>query len=109
MGLIRSYWFRLCRVRDSQYNDLAIQQGDIIGLMDGEIRLKGQDVAQVVIELLKEMAAGEAEISTLFYGADASEGEAQQLAEQVRRQFPNLEVEVHNGGQPLYYYILALE
>ncbi|MEW6662667.1 MAG: DAK2 domain-containing protein [Bacillota bacterium] len=97
-------------IRDSQCNGLSIQQGDFLGLVNGEIKLTGQDLASITSGLLAEMTAeANAEIATLFVGEEVKEEDADQLLASLRKQFPGLELEMYYGGQPLYYYIIAVE
>ncbi|MBS3977793.1 MAG: DAK2 domain-containing protein [Syntrophomonadaceae bacterium] len=97
-------------IRDSQYNGLSIQQGDLLGLVNGEIKLTGQDLATVTLDLLEKMiTANDAEIATLFAGEDVNKEDADELLEALREKFPGLELEMYYGGQPLYYYIISAE
>ena len=68
----------------------------------------GKDISEVTFDLIEKIRSGE-EIITLYYGKDVKEDEAEALAEAVRERFPDCDVEVHYGGQPVYYYYVALE
>ncbi|MBR1983223.1 MAG: DAK2 domain-containing protein, partial [Clostridia bacterium] len=68
----------------------------------------GKDISEVTFDLIEKIRSGE-EIITLYYGKDVKEEEAETLAESVRERFPDCDVEVHYGGQPVYYYYVALE
>ncbi|MGI6686128.1 MAG: DAK2 domain-containing protein [Bacillota bacterium] len=96
-------------VRDSTFNGFTIKQNDIMGLMNGSIQIIGQDVNEVVLDLLKKMVEPEHELITLFYGNHLTEEQAEMLKEKVTETFPEMEVEVHFGGQPLYYYLISVE
>lgn len=96
-------------IRNSSYNGISIKENDILGLYNGSIVTTGQDVDQVVIGLINNMVSDDNELITLFYGEQVTEEDAKQLAEQVAGDFPNLEVEIHYGGQPLYYYLISVE
>ena len=96
-------------VRDSSFNGVSIQKEDIIGIVDGEILRAGKEIEQVTKELLSDMLDEDSEIVTLLYGADISEDEAQKIGEFLEENYPNLDVEIHFGGQPLYYYIISVE
>lgn len=96
-------------VRDSSYNGISIKENDILGIYDGAIVTTGQDVHQVVTGLVEKMVSEDNELITLFYGEQVAKEDAEQLAAQVAGDFPHLEVEVHYGGQPLYYYLISLE
>lgn len=96
-------------VRDSQYNGINISSGEILGLAEGEIAAKGDDLEQVALELLQTLNVDDFELLTVFYGQDVVEEQAEQLKEKIQAAYSHLEVEVHRGGQPLYYYIFGLE
>ena len=96
-------------VRDSAFNDVSIQKEDIIGIVDGEILRAGKEIDQVTKELLSDMLDEDSEIVTILYGADISEDEAQKLGQFLEEAYPDLDVEIHSGGQPLYYYIISVE
>ncbi|WP_459768206.1 DAK2 domain-containing protein [Alkaliphilus crotonatoxidans] len=96
-------------VRDTSFNDITIKKGDILGIGNGEIKAAGKGVESVSLELLKKMISEEDEIITLLYGEEVSEEEANQLAELIEGQFPDCDVELYYGGQPLYYYLFSVE
>ncbi|MTI96748.1 MAG: DAK2 domain-containing protein [Firmicutes bacterium] len=96
-------------VRDSVFDGKPIAEGNILGIADGKIAVVGEDVAQTALSLLKELVDDEAEIITLFYGEDVKSEAAQELSVAVAAEFPDQEVELHAGGQPLYFYIIAVE
>lgn len=96
-------------VRDSSFNGVSIKEGDIIGIVDGEILRAGKEIDHVTKELLSDMLDEDSEIITLLYGADVSEDEAEKLGQFLEEAYPDLDVEIHYGGQPLYYYIISVE
>lgn len=96
-------------VRDSQYNGFQIASGEILGLAEGEIAAKGDNLEEVALKLLKELGAEDYELLSVFYGQDVEEDQAQVLKQKILEAYSHLEVEVHRGGQPLYYYIFGLE
>jgi len=96
-------------VRDARLNGLQVEAGQIIGLVDGELAVSGHDIEHVTIETLRRMDADSAEILTLYYGQDISPVEAQALAARVQDEFPDTEIEVIEGGQPHYQYIVSAE
>ena len=96
-------------VRDSVVNNLPIKTGDYLGLADGKIILVGQDKKQLLLELVKRQLTKEIEIVSFYYGQDIPAEEAASLAETLRIAFPQLEVEVYEGGQPHYPILLVLE
>lgn len=96
-------------VRDSQYNGLNINSGEILGLADGEIVAKGEQIDDVALNLLEKLEADQYELLSIYYGQEVKEEDTVQLQEAIQARYPQLEVEVHSGGQPLYYYIFGLE
>ncbi|WP_044826009.1 DAK2 domain-containing protein [Clostridium aceticum] len=96
-------------VRDTSYNDIAIREGDILGIGEGEIQGVGRELLDVSIELLNKTVTEEDEIITIFYGEDTEEEAASLLKNRVEELFPDCDVELYYGGQPLYYYIFSIE
>jgi dihydroxyacetone kinase-like predicted kinase len=96
-------------IRDSEYNGIEIKQGDIIGLHNGQIEFSGSSVHDVVLEMMKQIITDEDELITVYYGADVSEEDAKQIADEIESQYGDCDVEYHNGGQPLYYYLISVE
>ena len=96
-------------IRDSEYNGIAIKQGDIIGLHNGKIEFSGSSIHDVVLEMMKQIITDEDELITVYYGADVSEEDAKLIAEEIESRYGDCDVECHNGGQPLYYYLISVE
>ena len=96
-------------IRDSEYNGIEIKQGDIIGLHNGKIEFSGTSVHDVVLEMMKQIITDEDELITVYYGADVTEEDAKQIADEIESQYEDCDVEYHNGGQPLYYYLISVE
>ncbi|MER2056062.1 MAG: DAK2 domain-containing protein [Clostridia bacterium] len=96
-------------IRDSEYNGIAIKQGDIIGLHNGQIEFSGKSVHDVVLEMMKKIITDEDELITIYYGADIQESDAQSITNEIESQYDYCDVECHNGGQPLYYYLISVE
>jgi dihydroxyacetone kinase-like predicted kinase len=95
-------------VRNTKVNGLDLKVGDIIGLDNKKILAKGTDVSEVVVSLIEKLRSGE-EIITLYYGQDVKEEDAVKLQEAIMEKYPECDVELHYGGQPIYYYYIALE
>jgi uncharacterized protein len=95
--------------RSATVDGVQVAEGDVIGLHDGTLKVKGEIVENVARELLREMDSDQYEIVTLYYGEDVSEGEAERLADLLRQDWPEQEIEVVAGGQPHYPYILSVE
>ena len=96
-------------VRSVQVNGLAIKEGEIIGLLNGDLTNVGSDIPTVMRQVLDRIGPGNYEILTMYFGEDVSAEEAEALAETIRESYPDLEVEVLDGGQAHYYYILSVE
>jgi len=96
-------------VRSARLGDMDIDQGTILGLSDGQIVVTGQSRTEVALGLLEKMVDDETEVVTIFFGEDVSEEEAIDLAEALSSKWPEMDVEVHSGGQPLYFYIFSVE
>lgn len=96
-------------VRDSTFNGIEIRENDIIGIVDGDIQVVGEDVDEVVRKVFTEMYSEEHEIATIIYGFSVTEEEAESLADSLAEEYPDIEFEVQYGGQPLYYYLISIE
>lgn len=96
-------------VRDSQYNGWEIRAGEFLGMSEGNLVAKGDSLIEVARELISEMAKEGGELLSLFYGSEVEPKEAEFLRAELAKDYPELEIEIHSGGQPLYYYIIALE
>lgn len=96
-------------VRRARVNGIQVEQGEVIGLVNGELKVKGATPAAVAHAALQEMHAGDHEIITVYYGNSVSADEAQELVDQVTEQYGEQEVELIDGGQPHYQYILSAE
>lgn len=96
-------------VRDSEFENLHIQQGDIIGLSNGAVTFKSDSVHDVAILLTESIVTDDDALITIYYGADTSAEEAEALAAEIQEKYPDCEVEAREGGQPLYYYLIAVE
>jgi len=86
-----------------------IKTGDYMGIDDAGIQAVGQDITEVVKDLIGAMADEDSELLSIYYGSDVEEEKANALVEAVQAAYPDFEVEAHAGGQPIYYYILSLE
>jgi DAK2 domain fusion protein YloV len=95
--------------RSVTVDGVQVADGEVIGLHDGMLKVKGESVENVVQALLKEMNSEQCEIITLYYGEDVSESEAKRLANLLQQDWPEQEIEVVAGGQPHYPYILSVE
>ena len=96
-------------VRDTSIDGKEIKTGDYMGIDDAGIQAVGQDITEVVKDLIGAMADEDSELLSIYYGSDVEEEKADALVEAVQAAYPDFEVEAHAGGQPIYYYILSLE
>ena len=96
-------------VRDTSIDGKEIRTGDYMGIDDAGIQAVGQDITEVVKDLIGAMADEDSELLSIYYGSDVEEEKANALVEAVQAAYPDFEVETHAGGQPIYYYILSLE
>ena len=96
-------------IRDSEYNGIQIRQGDIIGLHNGQIEFSGSSIHDVVMEIMKNIVTDEDELITVYYGADVTESDAESISSDIEKAYDFCDVECHNGGQPLYYYLISVE
>ena len=96
-------------IRDTHLGDFEIHKDDILGMLDGELSVVDQDVDVVSKELIDRLVEMDKELFTVYYGEDATQDSAQALADYIMQKMPEGEVEVHDGGQPLYHYIISAE
>lgn len=96
-------------VRRSRFNGVEVEEKDFIGLADDQIKAAGKSLPEVTEMLIREMVDEKTEILTVYRGAEVSEEDAARLVEKVRTVHPEFEVELHYGGQPLYYYLISVE
>ncbi|HEY7415134.1 MAG TPA: DAK2 domain-containing protein [Ktedonobacteraceae bacterium] len=96
-------------VRSVQISNVSVREGDYIGVINGNLAVAGQQMEQVVHDTLQRMHIDNYEIVTLYYGADKTSEEAQEMAKYLKQHYSYLEIEVVNGGQPYYAYIISVE
>lgn len=96
--------------RASKFGRYVMKEGDIIGLVDGKVDAVGSDPAEVLVTIVKNMIRDDDAVVTVYYGKDVDEATASRAAEKLRKVLPDeVEVELYNGGQPLYYYLVSVE
>ncbi|MDM5223798.1 DAK2 domain-containing protein [Peribacillus sp. NJ11] len=96
-------------VRDTNIDGLAIETGDFMGIAEGTIKVKDKDMTQAAKDLLSDMIDEDSEILTILYGEDATTEDVEGLVAFCNENFEDVEVEVHNGKQPLYSFIFSIE
>ena len=88
---------------------VAIKEGDILGISDGKIISSGKDAAEVLADLTEKLVDDDSEFLNVYFGADVQKEDADRIKEEFEEKYPDLEVSVKYGGQPLYYYIVSVE
>ena len=96
-------------VRDTRIDDKEIHEGDIMGIGDHGILAVGKDRVEVTKETVAEMVDEDSEVISIYYGADTEKAEAEELAAALEEAYPDCDVELNAGGQPLYYYVISVE
>jgi uncharacterized protein len=96
-------------VRTVELGDLQVREGDFIGVLNGNLVVASQKIEQVMRDTLQRMDIGNHEIVTLYYGEEIVEQDAQQITRRIKERYSHLEVELVNGGQPYYAYIISAE
>lgn len=96
-------------VRATSIDGFKLKEGDFIGLNGNHIIAKSNELAEVTISTIEKLMKEDASSLTLFYGNDVKEEDAISLQERLTEKYPDVEVTYHNGGQPLYYYLISVE
>ena len=96
-------------VRDTVINDISIKQGNIMGIGDKEILAVGDVVEETTLNMIDRMVDEESELISIYYGRDTEEQDAGDFLKSVEERFPSCDVEMHYGGQPIYYYVVSVE
>ena len=96
-------------VRDTVIDDKEIRQGDYMGIGDKGILSVGTDMEKTTLTMIAEMIDEDSAIVSIYYGEEMEESAAEALAEKIENSYPDVEVEVHSGGQPIYYYVISVE
>ena len=96
-------------VRDTHIDDKDIHEGDIMGIGDETILSVGRDIAQTTKDMIAQMVDEDSELISVYYGEDMKEEDANALASWLEKEYPDCDIEVHFGGQPIYYYVVSVE
>lgn len=96
-------------VRDTEMDGKVIKQDDYMGIGDKTILSVGKDLKATTLEMIDEMVDEDSAIVSIYVGSDATEEAASEIAELVEAKYPDVEVEINNGGQPIYYYVISVE
>lgn len=96
-------------VRDTVIDDKEIKQDDYMGIGDTGILSVGRDLEAAVMDMLGQLIDGDSALVSIYYGEDVKEDDAEAIGAKVEENFPEVEVEIHYGGQPIYYYVISVE
>ncbi|MDE6747601.1 MAG: DAK2 domain-containing protein [Lachnospiraceae bacterium] len=96
-------------VRDTTIEDKEIKQGDFMGIGDNGILSVGSSISSVALSMIDEMMSDDMELISIYYGEDVSEDDAEALRAEVEKKYDGCDIELQNGGQPIYYYIVSVE
>ena len=96
-------------VRDTVIDDKEIKEGNIMGIGDHAILAVGEDVEQTTLDMFKELIDEDSELISIYYGEDVKKEDADKLGEDLSDLYPDCDIEVHFGGQPIYYYVVSVE
>ena len=96
-------------VRDTHIDDKEIHEGDIMGIGDSGILAVGKDLEETTKELIANLVDEDSELISIYYGEEVSEEDAEKFAEEITELYPDVDVDIQFGGQPIYYYVLAVE
>ena len=95
--------------RDTQINEVEIHQDDYLGIIDGEIKVAETDIITAASSMIEKMLDEDSEIVTVMFGRDSNKKEAQKLIDAVKEKHDDLEFELHDGGQPVYNFLISVE
>lgn len=96
-------------VRDTHIDDREIHEGDIMGIGDAGILAVGKDIEETAKEMLAALVDEDSELISLYYGEEVEASSAEAFAAEIEALYPDVDIDVHSGGQPIYYYVLAVE
>ena len=96
-------------VRDTHIDDKEIHEGDIMGIGDSGILADGKDLEETTKELIANLVDEDSELISIYYGEEVSEEDAEKFTEEITELYPDVDVDIQFGGQPIYYYVLAVE
>lgn len=96
-------------VRDTSIDGKEIKVGDYMGLSDNGIAAVGTDITEVVTNLISDMSDDSSELLSIYYGSDVSKEDAEAMVKAMEEAYPDYEIELHEGNQPIYYYIISVE
>ena len=95
--------------RDTEIDEVEIHKNDYLGIVDGKIKVDNADLIKTTVDMIEKMLDEDSEIITIMFGRDASEEQAQEVVEQLEAKHDDLEFEIHDGGQPVYHFLVSVE
>lgn len=96
-------------VRDTRIDEMDIHQGDIMGIGDKGILAVGQDIQKVAVDMTCKMTNEDSELISIYYGADVTEADAEEISSRLEEIYPDFDIEINYGGQPIYYFVISVE
>ena len=96
-------------VRDTVINDIEVQKGNYIGIANGALSIANSDIVEATVKTVETLVDDETAIITLYYGEDTPVDEAEKMQEMLAEKYSDIDVEIYEGNQPLYYYLIAVE
>lgn len=96
-------------VRDTEIDGIKIEEGDMLGLVEGKIKEVGKDKFEVAEKVLANMVDDDSELITVFYGEDIKEEEANSFVEKLEEKYEDCDIQLYKGDQPLYYFLMSVE
>ena len=96
-------------VRDTEIDGFQIRENDYMGIGDKSILAVGTDMNTVTLEMLDRMIDEDTEMVSIYFGSESSEDDATVIADAIEEKYPDVDVEVNDGGQPIYYYVISVE
>ena len=96
-------------VRDTTIDGREVKKGNYIAITDKGLSAVAENIKDSVMEMLESMVTDESELISIYYGTDVTEADAEAIAAEVTEKYPDFEIELQNGGQPVYYYIVSVE
>jgi DAK2 domain fusion protein YloV len=96
-------------VRDTNYDNQEIHEGDIMAMIDNKLSVLGNNIPKVCMDVSEKMVSGDSSLITIYYGQDIAEEDAQALRQALAEKYPDCDVDLQAGGQPLYYYLIAVQ
>ena len=96
-------------VRDTEIDGKTIKQNDFMGIGDKSILSVGTDLMATTLEMVDAMVDEDSAIVSIYFGSDSDEDSANEIAAAIEEKYPDVEVEVNDGGQPIYYYVISVE